>query len=860
MLSYGSLRRPLRSIIKSIGSAAPSPGAPRQYVSSALAQPAAEDVDTEIESRHQQIKKSRKRDGISTVEGTSESPAEHLGQVHHAPQWIMKKSLETPQPDLNHDRQRMHSKSYERSYKSAQMIKAKGLRIQRQYQLERHGYDDSSAWPVVLNMLSQATTSGSHIHTKRMETIRLISGKRAIFKGDGRAAIAEIMQRTGSHVVHILHSSSTTPAFDALTLYGQPHENMEAMKLLPSMVSLDSTSSDARDLEPHMLQSEVMSELDNTRRDAQASDVTMENAKDASASATSACGTRPAVSVRTYWQSSEAAHMTARERLALRPQQWTTLKFTEYVDLLTARTPLLFRRNGKSTGIQTSDTVYLDLITHELCELFVHSTALKVYINSDATDAAFAFLLRHGELSTIHRIMSAIERSADCSLTVSNFNVLFAHAAKTGDVHNFRFILQTMLRHQIRPTNRTWLRFHELVCKRFTPKAAAKVAQRMRQKGLLASPKTVREMADNMILPALTDYMTTSKATVSHLLRAIDKTVNTYLTPHPTQPQKSWLTVSAANKMIHFLLSKGRQEDALTVLNEIRERDEQISTDTLNTFLTSKNRAFDLEGALAILQHFHELAAVPRHAISLDAQSFYLLFGLAHRNKFHNTMRVIWRYACVSGHMPRLLPQMAQDSLYSHLPAFQQWEKLRRRPDYMQNELRHAPSRLTQMIVSFGFWGKFAVGISQGVRLIDSADPLSYDEIVEQMTERRRPRELSPLEHSIMEFARRPRLEPIAGQPRPQALKTALQDDLKAHLSLTPVLPFLDMLRRAWELDKAMKKAKLDSVPTDMRTTNGQPEQEQELQAYLADMLENMFLWGLHIPMKVGATRAAIRL
>nr|POE54353.1 hypothetical protein CFP56_41292 [Quercus suber] len=850
MHNNGSLRGPLRSIIKSIGSPLPAPGVSRRYVSSAHVQYLPENATPEIGGRIPHVQSSRSARAVNDTprsERATQYIPDKLEEVPLGSIWAIKDSTKTPQPDLNHRPRRLYTGGHTRSYEIARKVKSSSIRHQVLHRYERHGYDDSVAWPVVLDMLSQATISGAHMHKKRMETVQLPDGKSGVFKGKRRAAIAEIMQRTGSHVMQIAPDSPSGRAFDTLTLYGQPHENMEAMKLLPSMLLLDGEASGSGSVR-------LTSELDNTECDASQSEV------DAMAEDASALSTRPASSVRTYWYHKEAQNMTAQERLALRPQIWNTLKFTEYVDLLTARAPMSFRRSSRRTGVSTDDINYLDLITHELCELFLRSPTLKAYVSSDATDAAFTFLLRHGKLSTIHRIMSAMERNSDCSLTVSNFNVLFAHAAKSGDVHNFKFILEIMLRHQIRPTYPTWLRFHQLVCTRFTPKAAAKVTRRMRQKGLLASPKAIREMADNMILPALTDYMKIPKATISHLLRAIDKTVNTYLESHPTQPMKSWLTVSAANKMINILLSEGREEDALAVLNEIYRRGERIRTDTLNTFLTSKARAFDLEGGLAILQHFRRLAAIPEHAVSLDALSFHLLFNLAHRNKFYNTMRVIWRYACVSGQMPSLLPQMVQDSLYSHLPSFEEREKLDHRRDHDPSKVQRSLPRLTQMDTSFGLWGKFAIGAAQGLKAPNMPVSLNHDEVVMRMVQRQSPRELTSFESSVIEFARAPRPESLTGQLRPQTLKTAFQNDLNEHLSLTPVLPFLEVFRRAWELDKAMKKARLDSIPKESEPESGDPEREQKLRTHLADMLENMLLWGLHVPMKVGTKRANIRL
>jgi hypothetical protein len=104
-----------------------------------------------------------------------------------------------------------------------------------------------------LRLLERVTAAGVEQHTKRAELIRLPDGIRAVFKGSAAQAIAEIMQRTDSHV-QILQPNAdnaqpasrlSTPeerkrlycrGFNSLILYGTPLENDAAMGILPSMV------------------------------------------------------------------------------------------------------------------------------------------------------------------------------------------------------------------------------------------------------------------------------------------------------------------------------------------------------------------------------------------------------------------------------------------------------------------------------------------------------------------------------------------------------------------------------------------------------------------------------------------------
>lgn len=872
MQSYGCLRGPLSDIIKCIGS--PSrlhSTTPRRHVSSALHGSAVEqDEDSGRATEHFSNAPDLETSGddvlpdptiVDRVAGLDSLRPSRTSSRHPAAERL----LGAPQPQLARVVERTGSSQYKRSYKISQGAMKARLEDQKRYHLEHHGYDDSGTWPIILDTLSRATLAGPARHMKRTETVRIAEGSPVVFKGNSGATIAEIMQRTGSHV-QIVPSKNYGRSFTALTLYGQPRQNAEALNILPLMVRPMDELSGAGQIEPQMLQSELERELDSQERAGQdpevpamrESPVGVYDQRHAKLGVSDGVLAKPA---RAYWNIEHVEDMTAKERIARRPKQWNTLALTQYVELLVAAVPPSYRRISREGGEQSTDGSYNDLMTRELCSIFIDSPGLGNYISSDAVDTAFAFLLRCRDFPTIHRIIATAESSDNYSLTASNYDMLFAHAAKLGDLHNFRYILQTMLRSEVQPTDRVWLRFHQLVCSRFPPNVAAKVMKRMTQKGMMASPKVVREMADNMITPALADYMTMPEASVSHLVRAMDKMVNSLVNSSlatPTQPGKSWLTVSAANKMIDFALSQGRQQDAFAIVDELQRRDEKFDIWTLNTFLTSKARSFDLPGSLAVLEHFHDITTIPEHAIPLNSVTFWILFGVAHRAKSHNVMRVLWRYACVSGCVPKLLPKMTSNSLYSHLPSFEEWTKFPRQFDLPQDMMQRSPQDLTHGIVSHGLWGKFVVGLSEGLSPLAAQLPKSYDETVQAMTERRRLRELTSLERSVVDFALTPRPDNNSRSPRPQALQATLRADLTEHLSLRPVIPFVEMLRKAWEVDVAMKQSRLDVVPTELKGDAGDPEREQMLRAHLANMLEDMLAWGVEIPMKTSMKRVKV--
>ncbi|KAK5114585.1 hypothetical protein LTR85_010162 [Meristemomyces frigidus] len=126
-------------------------------------------------------------------------------------------------------------------------------------QAERHPYARGTADEVwlgrIVQDLERATRRAKVVHTKRIETVRLPEGVRAIFRGNVGESILEIMHRTGSHAQIIptqvsdtknaVSGDGTTPestapsppmrGFQQLTLWGSPAQNAAAIDLLPEL-------------------------------------------------------------------------------------------------------------------------------------------------------------------------------------------------------------------------------------------------------------------------------------------------------------------------------------------------------------------------------------------------------------------------------------------------------------------------------------------------------------------------------------------------------------------------------------------------------------------------------------------------
>ncbi|GAB1729138.1 hypothetical protein NU195Hw_g3402t1 [Hortaea werneckii] len=621
-----------------------------------------------------------------------------------------------------------------------------------------------------------------------------------------------------------------------------------------------------------------------------------------------------------------------------------TNAFAAYIEDLTVRPSMQIRRESAAKArVLTESMSNPPQPTHYIAQELIHifsDPTLHRYASSDAVTRALHYLATIPRMDAVRDVFAALESSGVYEFTSSNFNVLLAVAAKHEDVHNFTFLLERMRRQDVRPSWRTWASLHDLVCRRFSSKAVQLTEERMRREGVLGNPQAIRQVVANRVSMDLTAFLDahttrTEKAGVPHdqdvfsdFLASYDNQWNPLLeaaragrtdtnSRHELAAERrDWLSVSAANKMIHVLLIHGRTQDAFTVIHKLEAAGESPRVETLNTFLSAASKARHAESAIAALQFFAPYlhttgpgASRLSKTISPDERTFTILFTLAWRGQHYNLLRTIWRYGACSGHIASKVLHRMRSSLLTYVPARpsfqrQQIEKAAReqRQREWETAFGHLSHRKTGVAGSpgeaelgvqamgfkerdlfFGWAAKFAVGVEgDAVSSCPSADTAAAaaaaaadDDSTAALPET--PSLLSEQDVRILDFSTRarttsdsrgtlPDLEredvELAHRDRYSRLNDFLRRDLEAAGNFCPIKPFVDAVREAFQLDRAWRRRRMGLLTPELdEVVNGPGASEQGTSAEEAEgskarrlgtVFREMLREGVRVPVKVG--------
>ena len=592
--------------------------------------------------------------------------------------------------------------------------------------------------------------------------------------------------------------------------------------------------------------------------------------------------------------SSASADMLFIDRLSIN----SITSFAAYIDDITVSPSRLLSRRLTLGPVPTSGSPQTHTIIHqvttELQSVF-NDTACAPFISPEAVDNALQYLVQHTQFPAIRAVMSSLEQNEQYGFTASNFNILLGAAAKMEDVHNFQYVLHLMLQRRVKPTWRTWVRLHELVCRgRFPAEAAEGIVERMRRKGILAHSQAMREIVANGVEMGLSAHFRSGTDAELHdfiaqyderwaidgQAAAAEKLPSTNSRHELATEPRQWLTTSTANRMIKVLLSHGRTQDALTMVQKLEAAGEVPDTATLNTFLASASRARDVSAAVAALRYFEPAMRRSWKPIGLNERSFSMLFHVAWRGQWFNVSRVVWRYACCAGEVTWEMREKVRGSLVAYVPASASWykrEKVRRERE--AEEERKAAElgtrkrkneaieeddgllRMTSRNVFFGWAGKFAVGVGPA-NMPTAFSPDRHEAEILALSAQARSHGTTAAGAESMEA----RAEHLARKARLGAMMNA---DLEVTMSVRPTEPLVEVLEKAWKLDLEWKQSRLgvwsQEIEEVMRPAGlrlvGKGEdgvegldempQEKKKAEVFARMFEEMLREGVKVPVEI---------
>lgn len=751
-------------------------------------------------------------------------------------------------------------------------------------QRERYGDMNARNWRSAFDLLDRATPDGATEHQRRMETVTLGDGQRAQWNMPSSEVVLELMQRTGAHL-QAIPSASTGATFTAVSVWGTPAQNEHARNVLPeymqaadgvhrlvqmydlrSAVDHDLTSSrDAfrpnRDSIDKRSDSQALSDIDMIE------DAEMELLEDALGDITNAPSKDPAP-IRAVWAPSKI-------RILTRPPYWNKLTFAAYVDTLT--TPMARLAQRKVYGAQPPQSTkgHIEHMTAELLRVFTGRESAP-FASAAAVDVAVQFFVKYSNFPAVRRVFMALE-DRNFEFTASNYDALFEAAAREESVFNFLYPLRLMIQQGVRPTARTWAAFHLLMTRRF-PLQSNIVTEKMRQKGLFSNMDTIKSIAAGNADKALAAQLAVGKSTQDFLL----------MCEIEYGDRAIWLSAKFANKVSRVLLEHGRADEALEIVRELQatahDRVRQgANVETLNTFLASRLRALDTEGALVCVRMFMPpspstepsgrptVAPVGRFsgdplAIEPDRITFGILFGLAWNQRCYNTARVIWRRACAAGRVSFRMQDLVQRSLRREL----EWADLSSEEGDLRAKKKGLPAHISNQKLWNALAGKFVVGVSSGLGASTEPEP----EPARHSASMYRPRAAPGPDDDVPDLLVPPKLPtqpgdvafPSVGQDaqlelaattdtrtRHRLAKTLRDADMDEAGSSKPINLLIHDLERAWQLDELWKQEGLGRLARVREQYEGERKKgDVSLRQTVVEMFGEMVKRGVRVPMEVG--------
>ncbi|KAM3425766.1 hypothetical protein BST61_g7696 [Cercospora zeina] len=681
-------------------------------------------------------------------------------------------------------------------------------------------------------MLDQATAVREELYKRISEVVTVPKGVAAVFRPTKEIAILEIMQRTGCHVQILagLPVEGHHGAFTELVLQGTVSQNSATLKVLPSylQVSVIQTAEARSQLKASELhrQTQVESAGELETED----DFTIrgfpnhDDKYDGFDQATHLEDRH----IHSVWSTDrEKRDLELRKQHRDRSQINTILDFTAYVEDLTAVENLsaLYHDEGELVGDKVTR------VATQLVSLFT-DPATSQFSTDQSTRRAYQYLAKHERIDAVRLISKALGEAGRI-LGPGSFDALLAAASRNGDLHNFELVLRTMRRHHI-PNPRTWARFHTLIIQ-LVPHEANTVIALMRNKGLLQANDALKLVSRDTVHHELSAYIHEKRTFVGFSEKYSEKVARDF-----GRPDFNWLTADALSRMLQVLLSLGRANEAVSLMEEFRKRGtEPPDTACLNIFLNSDMDDRNPPSAIATLKMFH----VGRPgALVPDVYTYAMLFMIAWRKRYYNMLRVIWRYACIAGQVSgqlrhRILASLLRSSLIGE-------------EDITGSQM-------------FKAWaGKFVVGISRDLVPASYVPydtsptrPLGDDERqliemgtrfpVERSTGAWRPSKIgsqSRFEKSmdkrrVVELGSKSRL---VSSDRLQEAKHFMIQDLQEAGNCKPLLPLVVVLERALQRDIQWKEASFN-YPDDTVARDGGRE-----------LLEEILLRGIRVPMRPG--------
>ncbi|KAL8946812.1 MAG: hypothetical protein Q9222_006837 [Ikaeria aurantiellina] len=322
-----------------------------------------------------------------------------------------------------------------------------------------------------------------------------------------------------------------------------------------------------------------------------------------------------------------------------KPSIWTEKSFHVYVaQLASSKVDRLVARRIYPRGIAHADAV-ADILTR----LFADQN-LRYAVSITAGNVGLGFFFSHGRFARGRNLFDRLQELQKGRHS-STFNIMLKAAADQKDLFTFTYILKTMIRHGVRPNLHTWIYLAQAVQDN---EVRMKIVEKLSEKGLLRNSSTLQAAVATLMPQILTAHFISGKDYLS-LLESLDSRFG----PH-------WYSGLSCERIVEEVGLKKSIQEALVVLQELHKRGYNPTQGMLLLLLRQCSWTKAHKTATEILRLFHE-----DFSVNPSRPIYDVLFKQAWRNRLHNSCRVIWMHACVTGHTSFNMQETIRRSLYA---------------------------------------------------------------------------------------------------------------------------------------------------------------------------------------------------
>ncbi|KAI5210868.1 hypothetical protein AUEXF2481DRAFT_32036 [Aureobasidium subglaciale EXF-2481] len=485
-------------------------------------------------------------------------------------------------------------------------------------------------WRTPLMLLRKHTPEGEEHHVKHLARLEMPKGMRGFYPGELPNLFLDIYLHTGCHVQISRSDGHADDKFSALDVSGTLASIQRAKKILNEAVRLESDT-----------------------------DAEAKGSMGSYATTTTSIPVRKAMP-RSVWS---MRHKPKELSDVIVPSQWSFKAFAAHVDHLVLSTPprLQIRKQGASRPKSHVETV-----TERIVALYTSKDTVR-WASMHATVQTLQYLSQHRKVPEVRRVLELIDLHSKIIphfrlifTDPATFNVLLHSAAEALDLHNYNFLLRMMLDRNVVPDTATWTTLLHLVQK-VHPRSAKHVITTMRSRNMLSSPSAKIATANEGLQKDAVEWLGRGES-VFDFIAHYDK----------LWLGREWLDTRACNQLLPLLIESGKLEDAMILVGELESRHGRPNHVTTHILLDAASAYRDLNFAVRALEA--TMSQRGKGALRPTRDTFDKLIPLAYRVRAYNTLRVIWRYACLSGNASPKLVRKMQKSLLAPIPSTTQSE------------------------------------------------------------------------------------------------------------------------------------------------------------------------------------------